>query len=189
LLELSEAEAWAGAAAVDQDDEVKQTWNGNYYNARGKRRSLVIQDLAYRRTRISHDLEAARLQRDIASANAYKGIAQAQIGQAQARKAIAEQRVKIAQLQQRFAEENRDFLDMREFSASLWYELAQQAKLIKQRYLDMATEVAFLMSVPTTPRPSAACMSSATTTAAPAPKTCWGPTCCWATSTTSRWII
>lgn len=145
LLELSEAEAWAGAAAVDQDDEVKQTWNGNYYNARGKRRSLVIQDLAYRRTRISHDLEAARLQRDIASANAYKGIAQAQIGQAQARKAIAEQRVKIAQLQQRFAEENRDFLDMREFSASLWYELAQQAKLIKQRYLDMVTEVAFLM--------------------------------------------
>jgi hypothetical protein len=145
LLELSEAEAWAGAAAVDQDDEVKQTWNGNYYNARDKRRSLVIQELAYRRTRISHDLEAARLQRDIAAANAYKGIAQAQIGQAQARKAIAEQRVQIAKLQQRFAEENRDFLDMREFSASLWYDLAQQAKLIKQRYLDMATEVAFLM--------------------------------------------
>jgi Tc toxin complex TcA C-terminal TcB-binding domain len=67
------------------------------------------------------------------------------VAQAQARKAVAEQRVKIAQLQQRFAEENRDFLDMREFSARLWYELAQLAKRIKQRYLDMATEIAFLM--------------------------------------------
>lgn len=145
LLELAEAEAWANAAAVDHDDEVKLTWNGNYYNAKSKGRPHVIQDLAYQRTRISHDLEAAKLQRAIDSANAYKAIAQAQVVQAQARKDVAEQRVKIAQLQQKFAEENRDFLDMREFGARLWYELAQQAKRIKQRYLDMATEIAFLM--------------------------------------------
>jgi len=145
LLELSEAEAWANGAAVDQDDEVLLTWHGNYYNSRDKRRSQVLQDLAYKRTRISHDLEANKLQREINSANAYKAVAQAQVAQAQARKAIAEQRVQIAQLQQRFAEENRDFLDMREFSAHLWYELAQQARRIKTRYLDMATEAAFLM--------------------------------------------
>jgi hypothetical protein len=145
LLELSEAEAWANAAAVDQDDEVLQTWNGNYYNSKDRRRSQVVQDLAYRRTRISHDLEANKLQREITAATAYKAVAQAQVAQAQARKAIAEQRVQIAQLQQRFAEENRDFLDMREFSAHLWYELAQQARRIKTRYLDMATEAAFLM--------------------------------------------
>jgi hypothetical protein len=72
-------------------------------------------------------------------------VAQAQVGQAQARKAIAEQRVAIAQLQQKQAEENRDFLDMREFSAHLWRELALQAKRLKQRYLDMATEIALLM--------------------------------------------
>jgi len=53
--------------------------------------------------------------------------------------------VQVAQLQQRYAEENRDFLDMREFGAQLWYELAQQARRLKQRYLDMATGVAFLM--------------------------------------------
>lgn len=145
LLELSEAEAWASAAAVDEDDEVLLTWRGGYYNSRDKRRSQVLQDLAYQRTRISHDLEANKLQREINAANAYKAMAQAQVAQAQARKAIAEQRVQIAQLQQRFAEENRDFLDMREFSAHLWYELAQQARRIKTRYLDMATEAAFLM--------------------------------------------
>lgn len=145
LLELAEAEAWANAAAVDQDDEVLQTWNGNYYNSKDRRRSLVVKDLAYKRTRISHDLEANKLARDINAANAYKGVAQAQLAQAQARKAIADQRVQIAQLQQRFAEENRDFLDMREFSDHLWYELAQQARRIKTRYLDMATETAFLM--------------------------------------------
>jgi Tc toxin complex TcA C-terminal TcB-binding domain len=145
LLELSEAEAWAGAASVDEDDEIKQTWNGNYYNSRDRRRSQVLQDLAYRRTRISHDLEADKLQRAIDSATAYKGIAQAQVAQAQARKAIAEQRVQIAQLQQRHAEENRDYLDMKEFSSRLWFELARQARKLSQRYLDMATEIAFLM--------------------------------------------
>lgn len=145
LLELAEAEAWSSAAAVGEDDEVRQTWNGNYYSSHRKNRSDVLQDLAHQRTRISHDLEAAKLQRAIDAANAYKGVAQAQVTQAQARKDIAEQRVQIAQLQQRFAEENRDFLDMREFSARLWYELARQARRLKQRYLDMATEVAFLM--------------------------------------------
>ncbi len=81
----------------------------------------------------------------MASAQAYKDISMAQIAQAQARLAVAQQRIRIAQLQQRNAEENRDFLDMREFSSQLWYEIAQQAKRIKQRYLDMATEIAFLM--------------------------------------------
>lgn len=145
LLELAEAEAWSSAAAVDEDDEVLQTWTGHYYNSKDKNRSDVLLDLAARRTRISHDLEANKLQREITAATAYKAVSQAQVAQAQARKAIAEQRVQIAQLQQRFAEENRDFLDMREFSAHLWYELAQQARRIKTRYLDMATEAAFLM--------------------------------------------
>lgn len=145
LLELAEAEAWAGAASADEDDEIKQTWNGNYYNSRERRRSQVLQDLAYQRTRISHDLEADKLQRAIDSATAYKGVAQAQLAQAQARKAIAEQRVQIAQLQQRHAEENRDYLDMKEFSSRLWFELARQARKLSQRYLDMATEIAFLM--------------------------------------------
>jgi hypothetical protein len=145
LLELAEAEAWASAASVDEDDEIKQTWNGHYYSSSRRRRSLVLQDLAYQRTRISHDLEANKLQRAIDAANAYKAAAQAQLNQAQARKAVAQKRVEIAQLQQRQAEENRDFLDIKEFSARLWYELALQAKHLKQRYLDMATEMAFLM--------------------------------------------
>jgi len=145
LLELAEAEAWANASSVDRDDQVKLTWTGNYYNSDHKRRNVVIKELAYERTRISHELEANKLDRAIASAQAYKAVSQAQVGQAQARIAVAQQRVKIAQLQQRQAEENRDFLDMREFGAQLWYELAQQAKRLKQRYLDMATEIAFLM--------------------------------------------
>ncbi|MBI5115120.1 hypothetical protein HZA56_01460 [Candidatus Poribacteria bacterium] len=146
LLALTATEAWANAASVDQDDEVLLTVHGfGYYSAKDMRRSAVLQDLAYRRTQISHDLEATKLQRAIDSAAAYKQVAHAQVNQAQARKAIAEQRVKIAQLQQKQAEENRDFLDMREFSARLWYELAMQARRLKQHYLDMATEIAFLM--------------------------------------------
>ncbi len=146
LLEYAELEAWSSAAAVDQDDEVQQTISGfSYYNTKAKDRSDVLADLAHRRTRITHDLEASRLDRAVTSAQSYRGVAQAQVAQAQARVAVAQQRVQIAQLQQRQAEENRDFLDMREFAARLWYELARTARRLTQRYLDMATESAFLM--------------------------------------------
>ncbi len=145
LLELSEAEAWAGASAVDHDDEVKLTWNGNYYSSSKKPRNQVLQDLAYQRGRLSQDLESNKLDRDIASAESYTDVAKAQVAQAQARLGVAQQRVVVAQLQEKYAEENRDFLDMREFGSQLWYELAQQARRLTQRYLDMATEIAFLM--------------------------------------------
>ncbi len=143
-LELAEAEAWASASAVDHDDEVKLSWNGNYYSSSHKPRNQVLQDLAYQRTRLSQDLEAKRLDREIASAQAYLRVAQAQVNEAQAKVVTAQQRVVVAQLQQRQAEENRDFLDLREFGAQLWYDLARQAERLKQRYLDMATELAFL---------------------------------------------
>jgi hypothetical protein len=146
LLEYAELEAWANASSVDRDDQVKLTISGyEYYGAESKRRNVVLQELASQRTLLSHDLEAAKLQRAIDAANAYKGIAQAQVNQAVARAAVAQQRIQIAQLQQKQAEENRDFLDMKEFSARLWYELALQARRLKDRYLDMATEAAFLM--------------------------------------------
>lgn len=146
LLELSEIEAWANASSVDRDDQVKLTITGyEYFGADHERRNVVLKRLAAQKAQISQELEANKLARAITSAQSYKGIATAQLGQANARKAIAEQRVKIAQLQERHTLENRDFLDMREFGARLWYELAQQAKRIKQRYLDMATEIAFLM--------------------------------------------
>lgn len=145
LLEYAEAEAWANAASVDHDDEVLLTWSGNYYNANDKGRPHVIQDLAYRRTKITNELEAQKLQAALDAATAYKGIAEAQVDQANARIDVAEQRVVVAQLQQQYAEENRDFLDMQEFSASMWYDLAAQSKQIANRYLDMANEIAFLM--------------------------------------------
>jgi hypothetical protein len=146
LLDLAMIEAWASAASVGQDKEVLLTTHvSDYYTADRQRRSQVLQDLAYQRTLLSHDLEAARLARSVNSATDYQAVATAQVTQAQARVEVARQRVQIAALQQRQAEENRDFLDMREFSARLWYEIAQQAKRLKQRYLDMATEIAFLM--------------------------------------------
>jgi len=146
LLELSGLEAWANAASVDQDDEVSLNISGyQYYNTSGRRRSLVVQDLSNQRTQIAQDVEANRLGRAVTSAQSYVDVAQAQVAQAQARVGVAEQRVAIAQLQQRQAEENRDFLDMREFGAKLWFELALQARRLKQRYLDSATEIAFLM--------------------------------------------
>ncbi|MFZ5818119.1 MAG: hypothetical protein ACOY93_22940 [Bacillota bacterium] len=145
LAELAEAEAWAQASSVDREDQVKLTWNGHYYSSSKKRRNVVLQELARQRTRISHDLEAKRLQREVDSAAAYKQVAREQLDQARARVRVAEQRVAIARLQQQFAEENRDFLDHREFSARLWYELARVARRLSRRYLDMAIAVASLM--------------------------------------------
>jgi hypothetical protein len=145
LLELAMLEAWGSATSVKTDDQIKFNIDWTYYQSSKKPRNQVLMDLAGQRTRISHNLEAAKLNRAIDAANAYKGVAQEQVAQAQARRAVAEQRVKIAQLQQRNADENREFLDMKEFSAGLWYDLANHARRLSHRYLDMATEVAFLM--------------------------------------------
>jgi hypothetical protein len=146
LLELTYLEAWSSAATVDEDDEITQTISGfTYYSSDHKRRSLVLSDLAKKKTRISHDLEAKRLQREIESATAYAQIAQAQVAQAQARVNITEMRVQIAGLQQRHAEENRDFVDGKELNAGAWYEMARSVRGLARRYLDMATEAAFLM--------------------------------------------
>jgi hypothetical protein len=105
----------------------------------------VVQDLETARTLISQNLEEARLTNEIASAQAYLDVAVAQVTQAQARVAVAQERVKVAQLQQRQAEENRDFLDMKEFSARLWYELARTMRALSGEYLDSAIEIAALM--------------------------------------------
>ena len=96
-------------------------------------------------TTLSHELEEDRLEREVEAAEAAKDVAQAQLVQAQARIPVAAKRVKIAELQQAYAEENRDYLDMREFTAGLWFELAAQARALSRCYLDRATEIAFLM--------------------------------------------
>lgn len=146
LLELSTLEAWANASSVDRDDQVKLTISGyRYYNTSDTRRNVVIKELAAQRTLLTHDLEAARLQRATASAQAYKAVAQAQLVQAQARRDIAQKRVEIAQVQQRYAQENLEFMDLKEFGEAMWYELARSARVMMRRYLDMAIEVAFLM--------------------------------------------
>lgn len=146
LLELDSLQAWSSAAAMDEDDEVRQTITGfTYYSATKKNRSDVLYDLARQRTRISHDLEADRLQRDIAAANAFRGVAQQQVQQAQARAQVAEQRLAIARMQARHARENLQFLEGREFSSALWYNLARESRHLAQRYLDMAVEIATMM--------------------------------------------
>ncbi|HMB63581.1 MAG TPA: hypothetical protein VKN36_10945, partial [Eudoraea sp.] len=144
LLEYAEAEAWANASSVGDDDQVKLSWNGHYYNSSKKRRNLVVKDLAYRRTRITHDLQANKLNDEVAAATAYKEVANAQLEQAEARKAVAEKRVEIAELQQKHAEENKEFLDLKEFGAGMWYAIAKKTKRLVTRYLDQATEIAFL---------------------------------------------
>lgn len=146
LLELDTLQAWASASAVDRDDQVKLTITGyTYYGAEGKRRNVVLKELANQRTRITHGLEENRLQREINAANAYRGVAQQQIQQAQARVAIAEQRVAIAEMQAQHARENLEFLEGREFTSAMWYNLARESRRLAGRYLDMAIEVATMM--------------------------------------------
>ena len=146
LLELDSLQAWASASAVDSSDQVRLTIsNYTYYNASKKKRNEVLQDLTYQRTRLTHDLEANRLQREINAANAYRGVAQQQVQLAQARVEIARQRIAIAQMQEQFARENLEFLKGREFSSAMWYNLAREARRLTRRYLDMAIEVATMM--------------------------------------------
>lgn len=148
LLELDSLQAWSSAAAVDEDDEVQQTISGfTYYSANSKNRSDVLFDLARQRTRITHDLEENRLNREIASADAYRDVANQQVQQAQARVEVAEQRVVLAQMQEQHARENLEFLTSREFSSAMWYNLAREARRLTRRYLDMAIEVAVMMEV------------------------------------------
>jgi hypothetical protein len=145
LKELTELQDWANASSVDRDDQVQLTISGySTYNSDHKRRNQVIADLSRKKSQITNDLETARLDREVTAATAYAAVAQAQVADAQARVDIARQRIAIAQLQQKNAEENRDFMDLEEFSARLWYDLAKQAKRLSHRYLDMATEIAFL---------------------------------------------
>jgi len=145
LAEYDELEAWANAASVDQGSEVSLTIsNYTYYNTSGERRSQVIQDLETRREKISQDMEASSLQRSLDAATAYVGEAKAQVTEARTQVAIANQRIALAQLQQRDAEENRDYLDSKEFNARLWFELAGNARRISQRYTDLATTVGLL---------------------------------------------
>ncbi|MER6174262.1 hypothetical protein [Streptosporangium sp. NPDC001681] len=147
LYQLTQLEAWAAAQSVSADDEVRlripDSWSA--YSTESKRRSHVIQELSAKRTLITHNLEAGRLNREIAAATAYKAVAQQQVAQAQSRVAVAEQRVAVARLQERHAAENREFLDLKEFGARLWYELARTMRELSQRYLDMAIETAVLM--------------------------------------------
>jgi hypothetical protein len=143
LQELDRLQAWAGSAS---NDEVKlNVTHATYYSADSKPRSHVLFDLANRRSQISHDLEAARMQNEIEAADAYRAMAQQQVQQAQARVAVAQQRLQIAGLQAQFANENLAFLTGREFSSTMWYDLAREARRITRRYLDMAIEVAVLM--------------------------------------------
>jgi hypothetical protein len=146
LLELDTLQAWASASAVDRDDQVKLTISGySYYNTEKTRRNVVLQELANQRTRITHDLEANRLQREIDAANAYRILGQEQVQQANARVKVAEQRVAIAQMQEQYARENLEFLTGREFTSAMWYNLAREARRLSERYLDMAIEVATMM--------------------------------------------
>jgi len=146
LLELSGLEAWANAAAQDQDDEVHQSISGySYYNVSDKRRSLVVQDLETKRTLIAQQNESDRLAGEVAAAQAYQGVAAAQLDQAVVAVATAQQRVVVAQLQQRQAEDSLNFVDMKEFGARLWYELAKTMRGLYENYLDAAVQIAVLM--------------------------------------------
>ncbi len=146
LLELDTLQAWASASAVDRDDQVRLSISGySYYNTEDTRRNVVLKELANQRTRITHDLEANRLQREIDAANAYKIVGQEQVQQANARVKVAEQRVAIAQMQEQYARENLEFLTGREFTSAMWYNLAREARRLSERYLDMAIEVATMM--------------------------------------------
>ena len=186
LLELDELEAWANAAAQDQDDEVHLTISGyTYYNVSDTRRSLVVQDLERKRTLIAQNNEADRLAARSRPRKPTRTSPRRSVAQAQAGVATAQQRVVVAQLQQRQAEDNRDFLDMSEFSARLWYEIARMMKRPGRRLPRRRDQSRSSWSAPTPQKPPATCTRSGFDYRNAGAATCWAPTCCCATSTTS----
>ena len=75
------------------------------------------------------------MQNEIEAADAYRQVAQQQVEQARARVAVAEQRIRIAGLQAQYASENLAFLNGREFSSAMWYDLAREARRVARRYI------------------------------------------------------
>jgi hypothetical protein len=146
LEELTQLDAWAQASAVDHDDEVKLTISGyDSFSSDHEPRNTVLQRLAAQRASLTDTLEQDRLDREVVAAKSYQGVAKAQVQQAQAGVVVAQQRVAVAKLQLSQAQQNRDFLDLRDFSSRRWYEMAQVMKGLAGDYLDMATSVAWLM--------------------------------------------
>ena len=149
LANLAAIGAYAGG--VESDHWIKVTFDD--HTALGKLSNTTwdldkddfLKKVSWERSIITNQLETDRLQREISSATTYKEVALAQLEQAQARKQVTDKRVEIAKLQSKFAEENRDFLSMKEFSAGLWYGLALQQRKLMKLYLDMAIEMACYM--------------------------------------------
>ncbi len=111
----------------------------------GEQTHEALKQDAFNRTKISNELQGDKLQTAINDAVSSQTVAQTQLEMNTKLKAIADQRFEIAKVQNQYAKENRDWLNTRAFSFLFWYELAWNARYLKELYLDRATEIALLM--------------------------------------------
>jgi hypothetical protein len=146
MMELNQLEAWSEAANTFPEQLQNTAPGFQYFNQPTLiPRSQFLQDLAVKRTTVDQQTEGVRLDGEVASAQASLAVSQAELGQANAQSAVADQRVAIAQVQAQFAAFNVAFVDAKQFSARLWFDLAIEAKRLTSRYLDLAIEAALRM--------------------------------------------
>ncbi|MEO8378266.1 MAG: hypothetical protein ABI779_01260 [Acidobacteriota bacterium] len=147
IVRLDAASAWAGAASVSDDDEIRLTYTGleNLGIGGTAQRSDLLQSLAWQRGTRSYRIELDRLRNAVAELEAGRTVARLQTALAQSRLPAAQAAVNTAKWRNHFARVNLMDARTRETSAELFFDLARLVRDTAQIYLERAIGVALAM--------------------------------------------
>lgn len=106
---------------------------------------IIMRNAARRRGEIRYGMELADMDRRIAELEAAMVTAHAQLELAETRVQVAKQGQKIAETKKKHAEANLEYAENKEFTAELWFNLAEAVRDIATTYLERAVEIAALM--------------------------------------------
>ncbi|MBR1188560.1 hypothetical protein [Bradyrhizobium sp. AUGA SZCCT0160] len=148
MVRLDEASAWAGAAAVPDSDEMRQTFRGlDDLGVSGaqRMRSDLVQLLAFERSTRSYGIEVGRLENAVEELKAARIAAAAQTTVAQSRAKTADAAVQAARWRSQFARSNLADAQARETSAELYFDLGNLVRDTARTYLQRAIGAASAM--------------------------------------------
>ncbi|QTN26506.1 hypothetical protein HZ993_14355 [Rhodoferax sp. AJA081-3] len=144
---LDTAIAWASAASVPDDDEMRQTYRGlENLGIRGTMmRSDLLHQLAWQRETRSFEIEKQRLANAVTELNAARQAADEQTALAQSRLPSALASLDAARWRNQFARINLIAARSRETSPELFFALARLIRDTARIYMDRAVSVALAM--------------------------------------------
>jgi hypothetical protein len=148
IVQLDTAQAWAGSTNQSHDDQMK-LWYKNLEDLGIKSgyqpQSVLLQQLAYQRSRRSYEIELRRMRDNIAELNLMLNQSGAQTRVANARQETAKKSLEAARWRTAFSRANLDSAQASEMSPMFYGEMAILARETAQIYLHRAIEAAYLM--------------------------------------------